>query len=122
MLLPNDLIEMIEDAGYTVDYDDDGYSEFTALDFGKFSSAGQDFHCVVDVGDSFYSLIDNIRTRYNNFDVSEETYLWLDESGHGKNGAPYDMIDVYKDMEECRDFIFDLYTIIDNYVNKDKGV
>ena len=29
------------------------------------------------------------------YDVSEETYIWLDEFGHGKNGAPYDMMDIY---------------------------
>ena len=45
---------------------------------------------------------------YSDFDVSRETYLWLDDTGHGKNGAPYDMIEVYHDMEECEELIQEL--------------
>lgn len=44
--------------------------------------------------------------------MSYETYIWLDDTGHGRNGAPYDMIDVYNDMlwwrnslEELSDFL-----------------
>lgn len=35
--------------------------------------------------------------------MSYETYLWLDSNGHGKNDAPYDMKDVYEDVEWWRD-------------------
>ena len=31
------------------------------------------------------------------------------EDGHGKNGAPYDMKDLYGDMEACQDMIYELY-------------
>ena len=37
--------------------------------------------------------------------MDEEAYLWLDETGHGKNGAPYRMKDVVKDMEEAEKMI-----------------
>lgn len=37
-----------------------------------------------------------------NYDCSSEAYIWLDNFGHGKNGAPYDMHDVYSDMEEIK--------------------
>lgn len=37
--------------------------------------------------------------------IAKETYTCLDHSGHGINGAPYDMRDVYNDMEECQDEI-----------------
>lgn len=50
--------------------------------------------------------------RHENFDVSEETYTCLDHSGHGINGAPYDMRDVYNDMEECQDEIEKLQEIV----------
>ena len=36
---------------------------------------------------------------YEGFDVDSETYLWLDDNGHGTNGAPYRMRDVLEDME-----------------------
>ena len=48
---------------------------------------------------------DKLREYYDNYDPNYETYLWLDESGHGKNGAPYEMIDVYNDMKACEEMI-----------------
>lgn len=45
--------------------------------------------------DNIESLCKEVSDYYFNFDVSYETYSWLDEKGHGKNGAPYDMSDVY---------------------------
>ena len=83
---------------------------------GKFSSAGQDFSFCVEIGETLEELRDEIITYYENFDVSEEAYYWLDDSGHGKNGAPYDMKDVYEDMEECKEFIYDAFCLIRNLV------
>ena len=53
--------------------------------------------------------IDNLNSIYADFDCSEETYLWLDSTGHGTNGAPYDMKDLYEDMEACQEMIMELY-------------
>lgn len=55
--------------------------------------------------DDLNSLIGNIKEYYDNFDVDSEAHLWLDETGHGKNGAPYRMKDVVKDMEEAEKMI-----------------
>ena len=54
---------------------------------------------------------------YNDFDVSYEAYLWLDNTGHGTNGAPHDMKAVYEDMEECEGFIYELYQVVDKYID-----
>lgn len=43
-----------------------------------------------------------VSERYKNFDPSEEASLWLDDTGHGKNGAPHDMEDVLNDMKEVK--------------------
>ena len=51
---------------------------------------------------------EQLQERYNNFDCSEETYLWLDNTGHGTNGAPYDMKDLYEDMEACEEMLREL--------------
>ena len=83
--------------------------------FGKYSSAGQDFNFSVDTEGDPALFLDNLYEAYSNFDVSEEAYIWLDNCGHGKNGAPYDMKDVYEDMEECRDSILELYTELKEY-------
>ena len=54
-------------------------------------------------------FVEAIHTEYDGYDVSFEAYLWLDDDGHGKNGAPYDMKDVYEDMEAVKDMLWELY-------------
>lgn len=111
MMLSKKLTGMIEKADYSIDYEDGNI-----IDFGKYSSAGQDFHFSVDTENNLDYFLHNILERYMDFDVSYEASLWLDETGHGKNGAPYEMNDVYADMEECQQFIMDLYNIVDKYI------
>lgn len=97
--LPKTILDKLEELDFKVEIDE----QFAT--FYKASSAGQDFSFIVDHENDIDKLIYNIHEYYANFDVSSEAYLWLDEDGHGKNGAPHDMIDVYKDMEECEEFI-----------------
>lgn len=87
------------------------------INFQTFSSAGQDFNMsiVYPSNDNIWEFIESIYSYYDNFDCSYEAYLWLDESGHGKNGAPYEMIDVYKDMEECEEEMHRLWYELNNY-------
>lgn len=86
--------------------------------FQQFSPAGQDFFFDIDTKNNPSLFLDNLFEYYTNYDVSEEAYYWLDNTGHGKNGAPYEMIDVYKDFEECEQMILDLYNELDSYYNK----
>ena len=104
--LSSELINKIEENGYSItDYKNGSFY------FSKYSPAGQDFGFEVE-GDDLDELASNIYKYYDDFDVSYETYLWLDQSGHGTNGAPYDMKDLYEDMQACEDFIIELYEII----------
>ena len=80
-------------------------NEFT---FEKFSPAGQDFILSI-TADNLEEAIEKIQNRCNGFDCSEEAYLWLDNTGHGKNGAPYDMKDLYEDMESCLEMMEELH-------------
>lgn len=73
----------------------------TEIEFSKYSPFGQDFHVSVDTENDADAFLQNLYNFTNNFDISYEAYIWLDSTGHGKNGAPYEMIDVYKDMEDC---------------------
>ena len=93
-------------ADWGIDYNDDG-----TIYFSKYSPAGQDFGFEVG-GTSLEELAENIYNYYEGYDVSYEASLWLDESGHGRNGAPYDMKDLYEDMEACEQMILELYNII----------
>lgn len=86
-----------------------------SFSFEKFSPAGQDFCFEVFVPndedeDTFYeNVADAIYQYWDDFDVCQETYIWLDDTGHGKNGAPHDMKDLYEDMQACEDMIHDLW-------------
>ena len=87
-----------EEAGWNVTIgkrEDGGYD----IDFQMYTDFGQDRN------EPFYvQKLEDIKSevydRYQNFDPSEEAALWIDESGHGKNGAPHDMEDVLNDMKD----------------------
>lgn len=80
--------------------------------FSQYSPAGQDFICEVE-----YKTLDEILNKvfeyYKAYDPSYEASLWLDESGHGKDGAPYEMIDVYNDMKACEEILLKLYEALE---------
>lgn len=97
------LIETVENLDWNVT--DEGDNQYM---FSKFSPAGQDFNTYVE-GENAEEIIDSLYEAYTNYDVSEETYLWLDDTGHGKNGAPYEMEDLLNDMKACEQMILDLY-------------
>jgi predicted heme/steroid binding protein len=103
------LIAKAEKLGWTVTEE----SENIFL-FSKYSPAGQDFNVSVDSENDVDLFINNIYARYEDFDCSEETYLWLDNTGHGTNDAPYDMKDLYEDMESCQEMILELYNELSN--------
>lgn len=67
-------------------------------------------------GNNIECFCNNIYDYYDNFDVSYETYLWLDSDGHGVNGAPYDMKDIYEDMAWCQNKIYDIYLAVYKYI------
>ena len=110
------ICEIANSEGWTVDYSYTDEKETDVIfSFEKYSPAGRDFCFEVSVPNEddeytlYYNVADAIYTYFENFDVSYETYIWLDEEGHGKNGAPYDMSDVYKDTESCEKMIGDLW-------------
>ena len=100
------LFQKIENEGWSIV--EEGENEYR---LGKYSPHGQDFSIIVE-GETEAALIKNIHEAYENYDVSEETYLWLDHTGHGINGAPYDMKDVLEDMEACESMILELYNTL----------
>ena len=110
------IYEIAESEGWQVDsyYVDEEETEII-FSFEKYSPAGRGFYFEVSVPNDedeyviYRSVADAIYTYFEGFDVSYETYIWLDEEGHGKNGSPYDMSDVYKDTESCEKMIDDLW-------------
>lgn len=93
-----------------------------SVDMGKYSPAGQDFNFTAyiptdedDDNTAAELFIDSIKEYYSAYDPSYEAYIWLDETGHGKNGAPYDMGDLYNDMVACQKMIWDLFQDLHDY-------
>lgn len=103
--------EIAENLDWNVSIDND------YITFQRYSSEEQDFNVElqIDEDDTVYEFIEKIREYYDDFDISYEAYLWLDNTGHGTNGAPYEMIDVYKDMEECAEEIHKLWYELNEY-------
>ena len=77
------------------------YKDMTShFEFSKFSPAGRDFSFGAEMkGAKLNSLIEHLEDYYENFDVDYETYIWLDQWGHGKNGAPCRLRAVLEDSE-----------------------
>lgn len=102
------VIELAESLGWNVTVDDND------VDFQYYTSYGQDCHMNITVTENYDTFIEEIYSYYENYDVSEETALWVDESGHGKNGAPYDIEDILNDMKEFESAIYDLWEKLSN--------
>ena len=88
--------------------------------FSKFSPLGKDFNVEITVDDDqededfvYENVCNAVYDFWDCYDVCEETYLCLDETGHGRNGAPRDMKDLYEDMQACEDMIHDLWLALE---------
>lgn len=49
------------------------------------------------------SVVDAFKQLYDNYDADYETSLWIGEDGHGKNGAPYHIETILKQMQQIED-------------------
>lgn len=94
----NRRLEYILEKAQSLDYKVEQEDGIT-YSLSTFSPFGQDCYAEIDSENDADMFINNLRSYADDFDVSYEAYLWLDETGHGKSGAPYDMRDVYEDME-----------------------
>lgn len=79
------------------------------IDFQYYTVYGQDCHMTITAIDDFDTLVQEIYDNYESYDPSEEAVLWIDESGHGKNGAPYEIEDIINDMKEFKNAIYELW-------------
>lgn len=78
------------------------YEDSECIIFETYTPQGQDVNIEVNFNlksDNAEDIRNNLIELYEDYDVSYNTYIWLDEFGNGKNGAPEDMRDLYNDME-----------------------
>jgi len=83
-----------------------------------------DYEGVQEICDisSFEDFCKEVEELYQNFDPSSEAYLWLDDEGHGKNGAPYYMGDVLASMEELEESLCNLSNVLFRYMSSDEYI
>ncbi len=93
-------------------FDEPGNLDF---EFSQSTSMGQDFcvSCILS-GNDPDTLLKDIRSGYDSFDPDEEAFLWIGPDGHGKNGAPYHIKDIVKDMEEADEMYKTLVEALEN--------
>ena len=117
-MIQQKITEIAEILGWSVDSSEPQNGK-TDVNFAKYTSYGQDFNFSVELeGDDMEAFIDNIHEYYENFDVDEEAYIWIGSDGHGKNGAPYHIADIVKDMEEAEVMMADLYEAFRQYYSQ----
>jgi hypothetical protein len=97
------LVETIKDLDWSV------YEDGKGLEMGKYSPAGQDFTFYLSTEGSFGDFCCDMIHYIDGYDPSYEASLWIGPDGHGRNGAPYDMKDLYEDMEACEANMRELY-------------
>lgn len=101
------IIEVAEGLGWRVETYED------SVEFHKFSPADRAFgFSVAEVEPE--AVINGVNDYIDGFDVSYETYIWLDSSGHGVNGAPHDMEDVLADTNAIYEMLEDLYSTLED--------
>uniref|UniRef100_UPI004026DB93 hypothetical protein n=1 Tax=Prevotella sp. TaxID=59823 RepID=UPI004026DB93 len=117
-MIQQKITEIAEILGWSVDFSETQNGK-TDVNFAKYTSYGQDFNFSVELkDDDMEAFIDNIHEYYGNFDVDEEAYIWIGSDGHGKNGAPYHIADIVKDMEEAEVMMADLYEAFRQYYSQ----
>lgn len=115
--------EIAEALGWSVTVDGED------ADFQYYTNYGQDCHMNITVTENYDTFIAEIYSYYENYDVSEEASLWIDSTGHGANGAPYEIEDIINDMKEFENAIYELWknlngaedeTELVSYMDKEK--
>jgi hypothetical protein len=83
----------------------------TMVTFQFYTDYGQDVMLEIELEDwnDTEEICDKLKKLYENFDVDYETYIWIGEDGHGKNGAPYHIQDILNDMENAEKKLGELY-------------
>lgn len=92
-----EIVRLAKEIGWDTTTDEDKTENYSVFTFTLIKPYQLDFSFSVEAeNNSVYSLLDNLAHYLSAYDVSKETYLRLDEQGHGKKGYPYDMEEVLK--------------------------
>lgn len=98
--------KVVENTDWSVYINKDNHD----VEFSAYTPAGQDFNFSIEVDeeDDLSDIADKINEYVDDFDPDYEASLWIGEDGHGKNGAPYHVKDIVKDMEKAEEMMKEL--------------
>ena len=105
MITIDDIIRIAEEHGWSVDisYGVTRNKTDKCLEFEKYIGS-QDFLFSVWVeNDDITKFVNDVKEYADDFDIDEETSLWIGNDGHGRDGAPYRISDILKEMQEAKD-------------------
>ena len=107
------IIGIAEDNGWSVTVEYCGNSKSLYFEFAQYTDRGQDFSFSAEMKEGdVRSLIENINSYYESYDPDEEAILWTGPDGHGRNGAPYRLSEIIKDMEDVETMVKELLDAI----------
>lgn len=102
--------ECAESIGFSVNTYIDELNRHVDFEFNTDTHFGQDFYATCRMEDNDPdTLVQSVYDYWQGYDPDEEASLWIGPDGHGKNGAPYRITDIVKDMEECESRLEELY-------------
>ncbi len=96
-------IKIAEANGWSITDDGDN------IELSQYSPKGRDFSFIIEHTEDYDDATRAVYNAWTDFDASYETYIWLDESGHGTNGAPYTLEAVLEDSKAIEKMIHTLW-------------
>ena len=117
-----EIVKLAKEIGWDTTIDEDKTENYSVFTFTLIKPYQLDFSFSVEAeNNSVFSLLDNVAHYLSAYDVSEETYLHLDEQGHGKKGYPYDIEEVLKIFKYREDEISKLVEHLTNNYEEEKN-
>lgn len=68
------------------------------------------------IRDNPASVVGALRDEYEAYDADYETSLWIDDDGHGHNGAPHHIRDILAEMTAFEEFLALSVSRMDAYI------
>lgn len=96
MKLDNKIIEILENNGFYINEIEKQDKEFY-VEINQTTPCGEDWWETVWFDGTNKGFVDGVKNRYDNFDVYEESEIWI--GCRGKNGVPSSIRELVEDAE-----------------------
>ena len=92
----NKITEILEKLDFSVSSNEKQGDDFF-IEFGQYTPLGEDWSVCTFFDGTYDNFKDKITEYYENFDIDEETEIWIE--GRGKNGTPSSIKALVEDAE-----------------------